>query len=265
VFSVILVAALIGISWILSDREGAANLPVAGTTSDKGASSGTAADQRTAPPGPKTKPLAPSAAAGTGAAPDDGPAPAKPAPNATHNKPAADSPLAAEIGSLRVTVGSACRTPQRSAAEQPATAARLLITVEVKNLSGTKKVEFPGWAPRGLARGVSLTDNFNNAYQAKPLGRAPVPGEGPPMSIYPDAVAREVLAFEPPIAKIEFLQLELPATILGGQGVLRFKIPAEKITEEAAAGAKPADAPAREKSPKKSDRRRPGSEFGIPE
>ena len=85
------------------------------------------------------------------------------------------------------------------------------------------------------------------------------------MSIYPDAVAREVLAFELPIAKIEFLQLELPAKILGGQGVLRFKIPAEKITEEAAAGAKAADAPAREKSPKKSDHRRPGSEFGIPE
>jgi hypothetical protein len=263
VFSVILVAALIGIAWVLSDHAGPASPPAADTAGENGESPGSA-NKATGPSEPDAKRRVPVDAAGANVVPDDATARPKPALKPANSKPAADGAISAAVGDLKVTVASAWRVGP-PAGDKSSAAAMLLITVEVKNFSGTKKVEFPGWAPRGLARGVGLTDNFGNAYQAKPLGRAAVPGEGPPMSIYPDGVGREVLAFEPPVPKIEFLLLTLPAKVLGGPSVLRFKIPAEKITEQPAADAKAAEANPHDKSPKKPARPRPGSEFGIPE
>ena len=260
VFSVVLVAALIGIAWVLNDHAGPANPPAADTTGENGESHETASDKSAAPSEPKAKLRVLVDGLGTRSVPDNATARPKPA----NSKPAANGAISAAVGDLKVTVASARRVGP-PAGDKSSAAGLLLITVEVKNFSGTKKVEFPGWAPRGLARGVGLTDNFDNPYQPKPLGRAAVPGEGPPMSIYPDGVGREVLAFEPPVPKIEFLWLELPAKVLGGHGPLRIKIPVEKITDEPAADAKAAEAKPHDKSPKKPARPRPGSEFGIPE
>jgi hypothetical protein len=221
-----------------------------------------AADQSTQPPEHKKEPG--KAADDRGGRPDDAPA-LKLAPKPAAAPPAADAAMSAEVGDLKVTVVAVTKPHAQSAGQKPSAAGLLLVTVEVKNQSGTKKMDFPGWAPHGLARGTTLIDDLANVYQPKPLGRAPVPGEEPPMPLYPDGVGREVLAFEPPVPKIKFLMLGLRASVLGGQDVLRFKIPAEKITERPATEASPAGAAARDKPPKKPARPRPGSEFGIPE
>ena len=251
-FAVILVAAVIGIFWIVVS----ANPPAAETGTEKGVSPEAAADQSTKPPERKKEPG--KAADDGGGRSDDAPPP-KPAPKAAAAPPAADAAMSAEVGELKVTIVAVTKPPARPAGQKSPAAGLLLVTVAVKNQSGTKKVDFPGWAPRGLARDATLLDNLANVYQPKPLGRAPVPGEEPPMPLYPDGVGHEVLAFEPPVPKIEFLMLKLPASILGGQGVLRFKIPAEKITERPASEAQPAGAATGDKPPKKPDRPRPAA------
>jgi hypothetical protein len=267
VLSVVLAAAVIGIVLMLSDHPGPGNPPATDTNTEKGESSGAATNRSARPSEPKAEPRIPVEGVGGSPQPDDGAAPPKPAPKAASGQPPADGAMSTEVGDLKVTIVAATkpRPTAAGAGAKPAAAGLLLVTVEVRNPNGTKKVEFPGWAPRGLARGTALIDNFGNVYHAKPLGRAPVPGEGPPTSIYPDGVGREVLAFEPPVPKIDFLLLELPASILGGKGVLKFKIPAEKITEQPVADAKAADPATNGKPPQKAGRPRPGSEFGIPE
>lgn len=137
---------------------------------------------------------------------------------------------------------------------------RLLITVEVKNLSESRKLEFSGWIRGGIARGIRLTDNFNNVYRAQPVGRAST--SGGPVSIYPSRSRRETLAFEPPIDKAEFLRIELPASALGQSGAVRLKIPAAMIVQRAEESAA-RDAPPEEEPPEG----RPGTplgDFGIP-
>ena len=107
---------------------------------------------------------------------------------------------------------------------------RLLIGVEVRNLSATRKVDYVGWTRDGMARGARLTDNFGNVYKPLPVGRVSAAGPHPPMSIYPSKSGREVLAFEPPIAKAEFLRIELSAVAFGKDDVVRLTIPAKMIT-----------------------------------
>jgi hypothetical protein len=266
VLSFVLVAAIIGIVYMLTNTgtPPAANT-VAETGASSGTSSGTATRQSAVLPEPKTESRTPIARAADRGQPDAPKAPPPGTAKAGAAHAAAGEAMSAKVGDLTVTLGPVCRARQPSADEKSAGGVVLLITVEVRNLGGTKKVEFLGWAPHGLARGAALIDNFGNAYDPRPVSRAAVPGEGPPTSIYPDGVAREVLAFEPPVPKIEFLSLKLPASVLGGKGDLRFKIPAAKITDQATTEAPPRDAANSGKRAKKPDRTRPGSEFGIPE
>ena len=109
----------------------------------------------------------------------------------------------AVVGDVSVKIALIAKAPPRSGKGDEG---RLLIGVEVRNLSATRKVDFIGWTRDEIARGARLTDNFGNAYKPLPVGRVSVAGQGPPMSIYPSKSGQEVLAFEPPIAKAEFLR-----------------------------------------------------------
>ncbi len=147
--------------------------------------------------------------------------------------------------------------------DDPSAEGRLLITVEVENLSESRKLDFSGWTRGGIARSIRLTDNFDNVYRARPVGRARVAGQGEPLSIYPGRSRREVLAFEPPIKKVEFLRIELPASAIGQSGAMRLKIPAAMIVERAEeAGAR--DAPPPEDEPPEGRPGTPQGDFGIP-
>ena len=108
---------------------------------------------------------------------------------------------------------------------------RLLIAVEVRNLSATRKVDYVGWTRDGMAQVKDSTDNFSNVYRPKSVGRVSLAGQSPPMLIDPNKLGREVLAFEPPIEKAEFLRLELSAVAFGKDDVVRLKIPAKMIAE----------------------------------
>ncbi|HUT12317.1 MAG TPA: DUF4339 domain-containing protein [Thermoguttaceae bacterium] len=99
----------------------------------------------------------------------------------------------------------------------------LLIQVQLRNTHPNKKLDYTSWS-------VSRTDlepedDFGNTYKPKRFaGGAPM-GQLTAESIYPDATIEDLLVFEPPIDKIKYLRLELPAEAFGESGTLRFEIP----------------------------------------
>jgi hypothetical protein len=174
----------------------------------------------------------------------------------------------AVVGDVSVKIALVAKAPSHSGR---ADEGWLLIAVEVRNLGATRKVDFAGWTRDGIAQGARLTDNFGNPYRPKPIGRVSVAGQGPPMSIYPNKSGREVLAFEPPIEKVEFLRLELSAVAFGNEDVVRLRIPAKMITARAdliePKGAKSSGSGDASKTPAKKSRtprpNTPEGDFGI--
>ena len=130
---------------------------------------------------------------------------------------------------------------------------RMIITVELRN-GGGRDVDFQGWTRGGVARDAKLFDDSGNACRPKFLGRAAMPGRGPPMSIAAGRAAREVLAFEAPPDEAEYVLIELPAAAFGMDATVRLKIPAEMISEQ------PPEAQPRRPQPGT-----PEFDFGLPE
>ena len=174
----------------------------------------------------------------------------------------------AVLGDVSVRIALVAKASPRSGKTDEG---RLLVGVEVRNLSATRKVDYIGWTRDGMARGARLTDNFGNVYKPLPVGRVSVSGPRPPMSIYPSKSGREVLAFELPIAKAEWLRLELSAVAFGKDDVVRLTIPAKMITPrsdliEPDPSRPSAGGDASKKSAKKPPAARPGTpegDFGI--
>jgi hypothetical protein len=110
--------------------------------------------------------------------------------------------------------------------------ALLSIQLEVKNLSETKKVDYRTWGGGSVFFGtrIGLTDNFDNRYKLVNFGfGSEVVGAVESESVYPGKSITDVIVFEKPIEKVEFLNLELPAEQFGGSGMLRIRIPASMI------------------------------------
>ena len=112
--------------------------------------------------------------------------------------------------------------------ERPA----VLIQVRVGNPSETIKLELKPWSKTSKSDALRLTDNYKNNY--KPLSSSTSllslgGSSGGTESIKPVTSIVDTLAFEDPIAKTEFLRLELPAENFGGQGVIHFQIPRSMI------------------------------------
>ncbi len=109
----------------------------------------------------------------------------------------------------------------------------LAITLELTNLSETKKLEYKTWAGghlnyvRDLA---ALSDNFDNTY--KRIGFTDLPeGRTESASIYPGKSISDVLVFEPPLETVEHLDLQLPGKSFGGTGMIRLRIPKGMIEQ----------------------------------
>jgi len=108
----------------------------------------------------------------------------------------------------------------------------LSIKVEVRNLSETKKLGYRTWAGRDLSFGkdfATLEDNFGNSYKRVTFGMDQPKGRVMSESLYPGKPLTDVLVFETPIEKAQYLRLELPAGNVDGEGVLRFQIPMTMI------------------------------------
>jgi hypothetical protein len=139
---------------------------------------------------------------------------------------------AAQQGEVTVSVASVTveRLKQtRAGKESSSPNDNLVIRVQVLLIGTSRKVDFEPWSNSnfGDARNKpTLVDNLNNAYQLRIFDAGTqIVDHGRPKSLYPKLYADDFLVFEVPHAKVEFLQLGLPASAFGGTGTVRFQIP----------------------------------------
>jgi hypothetical protein len=111
----------------------------------------------------------------------------------------------------------------------------LLIEVQVGNPSETIKMELKRWSKARGGESPRLTDNFKNIYKliTSSTDLLSMVGGGSggsaAVSIMPVQTVADILTFEPPVAKAQYLRLELPAENFGGKGTLYFQIPRSMI------------------------------------
>ena len=111
----------------------------------------------------------------------------------------------------------------------------LSIKVKMTNMGDTKKINYRSWHEDTIVFGdrMSLVDNYENSYKRINFGFGnEVVGSTDSESIYPSKSIYDVLVFEEPIGKAEFLNLELPASNFGGDGMLRIQIPSSMLQFE---------------------------------
>jgi hypothetical protein len=106
----------------------------------------------------------------------------------------------------------------------------LVIRVTIENLSQTRKIDFHGFSPEiATLEFAVLSDNFENSYRRAGFGAARPAGQVTSASIYPGKSLDDLLVFEVPVEKAEFLRLELPGANLHQDGSFRFQIPCAAI------------------------------------
>jgi hypothetical protein len=109
----------------------------------------------------------------------------------------------------------------------------LLIRLQIDNVSDGRKLDYKSWSDSHsiLAdEAAQLTDSLNNRYKRVTFGIASsIEGQVDSESIYPGKSINDLLVFEVPVEKAEYLRLELPAKNFGGTGRIRIQIPKEMI------------------------------------
>ncbi|MBI5863643.1 MAG: hypothetical protein HZB38_03865 [Planctomycetes bacterium] len=109
----------------------------------------------------------------------------------------------------------------------------LVVAIEVTNESQNRKLDFATWMGRDFSISrdfASIRDNHDNIYKRIDFGFSTrAEGGVERESLYPGKALYDILVFEPPIGNIEHLRLELPAKNFGGEGMIRFEIPAAMI------------------------------------
>ncbi len=111
----------------------------------------------------------------------------------------------------------------------------LLVQIQVGNPSETIKLELKRWSKARSGEAPRLTDNFKNAYKLVTSSTDLLSmvgggsGGSSAVSIMPVSTEVDTLTFEAPVAKAQYLRLELPAENFGGTGTLYFQIPRSMI------------------------------------
>ncbi|MDZ7620699.1 MAG: DUF4339 domain-containing protein [Patescibacteria group bacterium] len=118
----------------------------------------------------------------------------------------------------------------------------LIVTLELVNSDPEKKIVHAGWGRPPAIQRVAINDNHGNPYKVETYSGT-IDGQQSNTSLYADDPIQDVLVFERPVPAAEYLRLELPASAVGENGVLRFQIPksmigAEPIERPVAAGSK---------------------------
>jgi hypothetical protein len=126
---------------------------------------------------------------------------------------------------LRVTLGPVAfaRAPQGPTPDE-----LLQISFRVYNAGATGRLEYRGWGQPAASplEGAVLQDDRGRQVRSYSFGPGvEVAGQLRSASIVPLGKVEDVLVFEPPDGRVEFLRLELPASAGGAAGTLRFEIP----------------------------------------
>lgn len=179
--------------------------------------------------------------------------------------------IAADANAMRMGIGN-CMVhvlsliPAKDAKGTP-DSERLLVTIEVKNLSNIEPLDFAGWSRAPGQAGVKLSDDQGKAYLAKVIDAAVVLGKPVPTTIEPGESIRDVVAFDLPGSKVQSLDLEVSGAAFGVNASAVFKIPADKIAEKPIILKKSsltdAKSKAAKKKPRKAEPGTPEGDFGL--
>jgi hypothetical protein len=114
-----------------------------------------------------------------------------------------------------------------------ATQKHLHVRVEVQNGHATRPVVYSGSASLAMLSGPTapkLTDNLGNTYKPMFFGEKPVLGQLKTGPVPADKSVTDVIIFENPVAKVEYLRLEVPGGNFGvSEGALRLQIPPKMV------------------------------------
>jgi hypothetical protein len=168
----------------------------------------------------------------------------------------------AQLGDVRVTIGwivlGNVKIKNDVLGEERVSDKKYLcIQIFVQNLSEERKLDYRGWSGveaagpnladllggakdvNGLtqtlagaaAYAATLTDENRNVYKRMKLdlGSYVVGQVVSEKSIYPKQRVEDLLVFEPPVEKAQFLRLELPAASYHRSGSIRLQIPSDSI------------------------------------
>jgi hypothetical protein len=115
----------------------------------------------------------------------------------------------------------------------------LMVKLKLVNVNPGKKMEYHSWTGRvdSFDRNTpTLKDNYGNSYRLAKfnLGNIPVGAVERIESLYPNKPQDDVVVFEAPLDTATHLDLELPATNYGGEGMIRFRIPMKGVRSSTA-------------------------------
>ena len=109
----------------------------------------------------------------------------------------------------------------------------LSVTLQLVNLSETKILEYHTWNGAQMSLDLdfaSLRDNFDNLYKRIDFGPGSQPeGRTESQTVQPGKTVTDVLVFQPPMERAEYLNLLMPAGNFGGHGLVRLRVPVTMI------------------------------------
>jgi hypothetical protein len=131
-------------------------------------------------------------------------------------------------GSAGKSQGASTKSGQKRPREK-----YLIIKLRISNAGAGRLIEYAGWnhpSPNSEAGLLSLRDAGGKEYSLKvfPPGREVV-GQVSRASVPPTKWVDDVLVFEAPMGRVEFLRLELPGDIVGNKSNFRLQIPGRMI------------------------------------
>lgn len=134
----------------------------------------------------------------------------------------------AELDGLQVqiTEASVGRVELRHLGEKSQSEERLLIVkVRLRTANDTRKYDYRPWHG-SLFGSPGATDNFGNQYKPIDFGFAnTITGRSRADSVSAGSPLTDVLVFERPLDKAEYVDLDLPGENVGVKGTFRFRIP----------------------------------------
>ena len=139
-----------------------------------------------------------------------------------------------EVGDVRVRVTAAWVDNIKSA-QGISPRKFLLVQLQLENRSPDKQAPYQGWnttpAIPDKAGPAQITDSAAKVYKIATTKDTVVKasGQADRVFIMPNQTLDDLLIFEPPAGKIDFLRLELPALNLGGKGMLGLELPAAMV------------------------------------
>jgi hypothetical protein len=131
-------------------------------------------------------------------------------------------------GSAGKSQGASSKSGQKRPREK-----YLIIKLRISNAGAGRLIEYAGWnhpSPNPEAGLLSLRDAGGKEYLLKvfPPGREVV-GQVSRASVPPTKWVDDVLVFDAPTGRVEFLRLELPGDIVGNKSHFRLQIPGRMI------------------------------------